>query len=967
MFSVGHNSTMEQDHPHGYIKIRGAKVHNLKNIDVDLPRNQLVVLTGLSGSGKSSLAFDTIYAEGQRRYVESLSTYARQFLDMQEKPDVELIEGLSPAISIEQKTTSKNPRSTVATVTEIYDYLRLLYARTGKVYCHQCGQPIVSRSPSQIVDAILQMEEGTRISILSPLVRERKGEYKKELQDLQKEGFVRVRVDGVVRELEEEISLDKQKKHSIDIVVDRITVRKDARARISDSVELAVKKAKGLVTIVIHTQEGGKGKDTEELHSTHFACTDCGISYPELEPRMFSFNAPQGACPSCTGLGEIHSFDVDKVIPDPSLSIKDGAIKPWGGVWEGWHMKMLETVAKAYKFKLTVAWKEMTKETQKIVLYGADKELNMRWDSKSSGNTYQFNKKFEGVMPNLARRLKETQSDGVRAELEKYMVQKPCEACNGARLKKEARHVKVGDLGLHEYVKLSIGDADLVLEHLKFGKRDEPIAEPLLKEIRARLGFLLSVGLGYLTLDRSAGTLSGGEAQRIRLASQIGSGLVGVLYVLDEPSIGLHQRDNDRLLGTLRRLRDLGNTVIVVEHDEDTIMASDHVVDLGPGAGIRGGHIVSQGTPASIMKDPKSLTGAYLARRERIEPKTEVRKGSGKHLFLKGASGNNLKKVDVEIPLGMMVAVTGVSGSGKSSLILDTLLRAVQRHMELEADDPLRYSSIKGLEHVDKVVEIDQSPIGRTPRSNPVTYTGVFDEIRKLFAMTPDAQRRGYDQGRFSFNVSGGRCESCQGDGVLKIDMNFLADVYVTCEVCGGARYNADTLSVLFKGKNIAEVLKMTVAEALEFFGAIPQIARKIKTLDDVGLSYIQLGQSATTLSGGEAQRIKLSKELSKRSTGNTLYVLDEPTTGLHIHDVKQLLEVLHRLVDQGNSVLVIEHNLDVIKTADWVIDMGPEGGDGGGLLIAKGTPMDMAKHHTENSFTAEYLKQVLKRDGVLK
>ncbi len=948
-----------------HIRVKGAKVHNLKNVDVTLPRNQLVVLTGLSGSGKSSLAFDTIYAEGQRRYVESLSSYARQFLQMQDKPDVELIEGLSPAISIEQKTTSKNPRSTVATVTEIYDYLRLLYARIGKVFCYSCSKPIVSRSATQIIDDIMGLGDGARISVLSPIVRARKGEYKKELKELQKEGFARVRVNGDIRMLDEDIVLDKQKKHSIDVVVDRVVIKDDARARLADAVELAVKKSTGLVGIVHHTEKG----DKEELHSTNFACIDCGISYPELEPRMFSFNAPQGACPACTGLGEIQKFDEALIVPDPSLSIDDGAIKPWSGPWASYYLQMLQAIAKEMKFKLSTPWKSLAKDARDVVLNGTDKEISFKLESESSGNEYSFKKTFEGVVPNLERRFKETTSDGVRFELERYTAKQHCTACDGARLRKEARFVKVGGVPLNELVGLSIAACKAHFEGLKLDPRDTQIAAAVFKEILARLDFLMAVGLQYLTLDRSTGTLSGGEAQRIRLASQIGSALVGVLYVLDEPSIGLHQRDNEKLLKTLQHLRDLGNTVLVVEHDEETILAADHVVDMGPGAGLLGGSVVAQGTPAAIMACKSSLTGQYLSRVKRIEVPAERRAGKGKDLVLKGARGNNLgggvgKKagVDLSVPLGKLVCVTGVSGSGKSTLVNDTLQRALSMALYDTRERALPFDRIENIGLVDKVVDIDQTPIGRTPRSNPVTYTGIFDDIRKMFSATQDAQVRGYGPGRFSFNVSGGRCENCEGDGVIKIEMNFLPDVYVTCEVCRGKRYNPETLGVLYKGKTISDVLSMSVDEAYDFFKAVPAIARKLQTLRDVGLGYITLGQSATTLSGGEAQRIKLSKELGRRATGQTLYILDEPTTGLHFHDVAQLLGVLHRFADQGNTVLVIEHNLDVIKTADWIIDMGPEGGSGGGFIVVEGTPEDVAAHET--SHTGRFLRQLFERDG---
>ena len=946
-----------------HIRVKGAKVHNLKNIDITLPRNKLVVLTGLSGSGKSSLAFDTIYAEGQRRYLESLSSYARQFLQMPDKPDVELIEGLSPAISIEQKTTSKNPRSTVATVTEIYDYLRLLYARIGKVFCWSCGKPIVSRSATQIVDELMNLPEGTKLSVLSPIVRARKGEYKNELKELMKDGFSRVRIDGTVDMLDELANkdwgkLDKQKKHTIEVVVDRVVIKDDARARLADAVELAVKKADGLVGIIRHEKDG----DVEELHSTNFACVECGISYPELEPRMFSFNAPQGACQACSGLGEIQKFDEALLIPDATLSLDDGAVKPWAGPWQSYYTQMLAAVAKDLKFKLPTPWKTLTKGVRDIILHGTDKEYAFKLAAETSGNEYTFKKTFEGVIPNLERRFKETSSDGVRSELERYTSKRHCDQCDGARLRKEARFVRVGDISLNQLVGRSIADARHHFATLKLDNRDGQIAAAILKEILARLDFLVAVGLQYLTLDRSTGTLSGGEAQRIRLASQIGSALVGVLYVLDEPSIGLHQRDNEKLLKTLQHLRDLGNTVLVVEHDEDTILAADHLVDMGPGAGHKGGMVVAQGTPADVMNHPSSITGQYLSRKRFIEIPPERRAGQGKSLVLKGARGNNLHGVDLNLPLGKLVCITGVSGSGKSTLINDTLQRALAKAFFDTREQPLPFDKIIGLENVDKVVDIDQTPIGRTPRSNPVTYSGVFDDIRKLFSSTQDAQVRGYGPGRFSFNVAGGRCEHCEGDGVIKIEMNFLPDVYVVCEVCRGTRYNPETLAILYRGKSISDVLNMEVDEAGDFFKAVPAINRKLQTLRDVGLGYIRLGQSATTLSGGEAQRIKLSKELSRRATGQTLYILDEPTTGLHFHDVHQLLGVLHRFADQGNTVLVIEHNLDVIKTADWVIDMGPEGGTGGGFIVVEGTPEQVAAHPT--SHTGRFLRALFERDG---
>jgi excinuclease ABC subunit A len=841
--------------------------------------------------------------------------------------------------------------------------LRLLYARVGKVFCYSCGKPIVSRSATQIVDDLMALGEGTKLSILSPIVRARKGEYKKELKELMKDGFSRVRIDGEVLMLEDLAQkdwggLDKQKKHSIDVVVDRVVIKADARARVADAVELAIKKADGLVCVIRHEKAG----DVEDLHSTNFACVDCGISYPELEPRMFSFNAPQGACPACSGLGEIQKFTESLLIPDPSLSLDDGCVKPWSGPWQSYYIQMLAAVAKDLKFKLSTPWKTLPKAVRDIVLHGTDKEYSFKLAAESSGNEYNFKKTFEGVIPNLERRFKETTSEGVRFELERYTEKTHCGECDGARLRKEARFVKVGGIPLNELVGRSIADARDHFAGLDLDPRDTKISAAILKEILARLDFLIAVGLQYLTLDRSTGSLSGGEAQRIRLASQIGSALVGVLYVLDEPSIGLHQRDNEKLLKTLQHLRDLGNTVLVVEHDEDTILAADHVLDMGPGAGHKGGEIVAQGTPADIMNHPRSLTGDYLSRKRFIAIPPERRLGQGKSLTLSGARGNNLHDVDLSIPLGKLVCITGVSGSGKSTLINDTLQRALSMALYDTRERPLAYNTIAGLENVDKVVDIDQTPIGRTPRSNPVTYTGVFDDIRKLFAATQDAQVRGYGPGRFSFNVAGGRCEHCEGDGVIKIEMNFLPDVYVVCEICRGARYSPETLSIHYRGKSISEILNMEVDDALDFFKAVPAINRKLQTLHDVGLGYIKLGQSATTLSGGEAQRIKLSKELSRRATGQTLYILDEPTTGLHFHDVHQLLGVLHRFADQGNTVLVIEHNLDVIKTADWVIDMGPEGGSGGGHVVVQGTPEQVAAHPT--SHTGRFLRALFERDG---
>ena len=941
------------------IRVKGARVHNLKSVDVEIPRNQLVVLTGLSGSGKSSLAFDTIYAEGQRRYVESLSSYARQFLQMQDKPDVDLIEGLSPAISIEQKTTSKNPRSTVATVTEIYDYLRLLYARAGQVYCYGCGEKIDGRSASQIVDAIMSAEEGMRLAILSPIVRERKGEYRKLFETLLSDGFVRARVDGEERMLDEDIEIDRRRKHTIELFIDRIVIKKEARARVADAVELALKKSDGLVRVVWLPKDKPQ---SEELLSNKHACIDCDISYPELEPRMFSFNAPQGACPDCSGLGKIQYVDEKLVVSDDTLSLGEGAITPWRGVWSGYYMQMIETVADELGISFTKPWKKLSKKHRETILHGSDEEFYFEFESANEDMVHQYKRTYEGVIPNLERRYKETASDKVRWDIEKYMSSSLCRTCDGARLRREACFVRVGKQNIHELVQQSIADALSAIRSLKLNKRDAKIAKPILTEIDNRLAFLESVGLSYLTLDRSAGTLSGGEAQRIRLASQIGSALVGVLYVLDEPSIGLHQRDNERLLKTLKHLRDLGNSVVVVEHDEDTIVSADHVIDIGPGAGHKGGEIVCQGTALEIQKNKASLTGDYLARRKKIDIPEERRMGHGVELTIRGATGNNLKDTSVSIPLGRLVCVTGVSGSGKSSFVLDTMHKALDQALYGARARPLNFEAIEGLEHIDKVVEINQSPIGRTPRSNPVTYTGVFDDIRKLFAQVQESQVRGYGPGRFSFNVKGGRCETCQGDGVIKIEMNFLPDVFVTCEECKGKRYNHETLQITYREKTIADVLAMSVDQARSFFAAIPSIHRKLKTLEEVGLGYIHLGQSATTLSGGEAQRVKLSRELSKRATGKTMYILDEPTTGLHFHDVKQLLTVLHRFADQGNTVVVIEHNLDVIKTADWIVDMGPEGGAFGGELVVAGTPEVVAAHPT--SHTGRFLSELFKKEG---
>jgi len=935
------------------IVIRGAREHNLKNIDVVIPRDQLVVITGLSGSGKSSLAFDTLYAEGQRRYVESLSAYARQFLEQQGKPDVDSIEGLSPAISIEQKTTSKNPRSTVGTVTEIHDYLRLLYARVGKPYCYSCGKAIEAQTASQIIERVMALPEDTRISILAPVIRDRKGEYRKELEKFRRDGFVRARIDGEIHELADDIKLDKQKKHSIDVFVDRVQIKPAIRQRVADAVELALKLAEGLGRIEVHNGESF-------LVSEQHACMDCGISYPEITPRMFSFNNPAGACPSCTGLGETMLFDERLIIPDHSLSLEEGAVEPWKGMWADYHQQMLEGVAKHFKFKLDAPWNKLPKDAKDIVLNGSGgREIKFKMEGSST--SYQFTRDFEGVLPNLNRRYKETQSEGVREELHKYMERSPCKACKGTRLRPESLHVKIQEKSIHELSKLSIVEAFDFFKNLKLNARDEAIAKMVMKEILDRLGFLNAVGLDYISLDRASGTLSGGEGQRIRLATQIGSALVGVMYVLDEPSIGLHQRDNERLLGMLRRLRDLGNTVIVVEHDADTMEAADYLIDMGPGAGVQGGRVVAEGTPQEVMKNPASLTGQYLSLKKRIEVPRTRRMGNGGALVVKGASGNNLKNVTVEFPLGKFVVVTGVSGSGKSTLTIDTLYTALAHKFYGAHERPAPHKAIEGLEQVDKIIDIDQTPIGRTPRSNPATYSGLFGDIRDLFAELPDSKVRGYKPGRFSFNVKGGRCESCEGDGVLKIEMNFLPDVYVTCEQCAGKRYNPETLEVKYRGKSIADVLDMTVFEGREFFVNIPALRRKLEMLEEVGLGYVHLGQSATTLSGGEAQRIKLAKELQKRPTGKTVYILDEPTTGLHFEDVARLLNVLHRFADSGNTVIVIEHNLDVIKTADWIIDMGPEGGARGGNVLAVGTPEQVAK--VSASYTGHFLKKSLEDD----
>lgn len=945
------------------IEVRGAREHNLKSIDVDIPRDKLVVITGLSGSGKSSLAFDTIYAEGQRRYVESLSAYARQFLDMMQKPDVDHIAGLSPAISIEQKTTSKNPRSTVGTVTEIYDYMRLLFARVGTPYSPATGKPIEAQQVQDMVDRVMAMEEGTRAYLLAPIIRDRKGEYRKEFLELRKQGFQRVKVDGEFYELDEPPTLDKKFRHDIDVVVDRIVVREGLETRLADSLRTALDLADGIAILETAPSEGDPERTT---FSEKFACPVSGFTIPEIEPRLFSFNAPFGACPECDGLGVELFFDERLVVPDQNLKIADGALAPWRKGKSPYFLQTIEAIAKHYKFKQSTKWKDLPEKVQQVFLYGSgEEEIAFRYDE--GGRVYQVTRTFEGVIPNMERRYRETDSNWIREEFERYQNNRSCGSCGGYRLRDEALAVKLGPsddaeklLHVGQVVEMSIREAfdwcETVPEHLTAQKNE--IARAILKEIRERLGFLNNVGLEYLTLSRNAGTLSGGESQRIRLASQIGSGLTGVLYVLDEPSIGLHQRDNDRLLLTLKNLRDQGNTVIVVEHDEEAIREADYVFDIGPGAGVHGGEVVAHGTPRKIAATKKSITGQYLTGVREITVPAERRGGNKKKLQVVGATGNNLRNVTVDYPLGKFVCVTGVSGGGKSTLTIETLFKTASMRLNGARQTPAPCETIKGLEHLDKVIDIDQRPIGRTPRSNPATYTGAFTPIRDWFAGLPEAKARGYKPGRFSFNVKGGRCEACQGDGVIKIEMHFLPDVYVECETCKGARYNRETLEIKFKGKSIADVLDMTVEDAQEFFSAVPSIREKMDALMRVGLGYIKVGQQATTLSGGEAQRVKLSKELSKRSTGRTLYILDEPTTGLHFEDVRKLLEVLHELVDQGNSVIVIEHNLDVVKTADHIIDIGPEGGDGGGQIVATGTPEEVAE--VVESYTGKYLKPML-------
>lgn len=960
---------------HKYLSIRGAREHNLKNVDLDLPRDSLIVMTGLSGSGKSSLAFDTIYAEGQRRYVESLSAYARQFLEMMQKPDVDQIDGLSPAISIEQKTTSKNPRSTVGTVTEIYDYMRLLFARVGIPYSPATGLPIESQTVSQMVDRVLAVEEGTRLFLLAPIVRGRKGEYRKELLELQKKGFQRVKVDGVFYEIADVPALDKKYKHDIDVVVDRIVVRGDLATRLADSIETALKLAEGLAVAEFadrpldasQTGEDSVNKSKNETHerilfSEKFACPVSGFTIPEIEPRLFSFNNPFGACPTCDGLGSQRAIDASLIVPDENVSLRDGAVSPWAKSTSPYYAQTLEALGKAYGFKLGDKFKDLTEEAKEAVLRGTgEREVTFQYDDGL--RSYKTTKTFEGVIPNLERRWKETESAWMREEIERFMSATPCPVCKGYRLKPEALAVKIAGKHIGEVTEQSIRNADKWFTDLpvQLNDKQNEIAVRVLKEIRDRLRFLNDVGLDYLTLSRNSGTLSGGESQRIRLASQIGSGLTGVLYVLDEPSIGLHQRDNARLLDTLKHLRDIGNTVIVVEHDEDAILHADYVVDMGPAAGIHGGEIIAQGTPQQVMANPNSITGKYLSGAlEVATPGIRREPKKGRRLKIVGARGNNLKNVTAEIPLGTFTAVTGVSGGGKSTFLIETLFKAASRRIMGSREHPADHDRIEGLEFLDKVIDIDQSPIGRTPRSNPATYTGAFTPIRDWFAGLPEAKARGYQPGRFSFNVKGGRCEACQGDGVIKIEMHFLPDVYVTCDVCHGKRYNRETLDVVFKGKSIADVLDMTVEEGVDFFAAVPGVRDKLDTLKQVGLGYIHIGQQATTLSGGEAQRIKLAKELSRKATGKTLYILDEPTTGLHFHDVAKLLEVLHELVDQGNTVVVIEHNLEVIKTADWVLDLGPEGGDGGGELVAQGTPEAIVRE--KRSYTGQFLKELLER-----
>ncbi|EJD81426.1 excinuclease ABC subunit UvrA [Staphylococcus epidermidis] len=938
------------------IVVKGARAHNLKGVDIELPKNKLIVMTGLSGSGKSSLAFDTIYAEGQRRYVESLSAYARQFLGQMDKPDVDTIEGLSPAISIDQKTTSKNPRSTVATVTEIYDYIRLLYARVGKPYCPYHGIEIESQTVQQMVDRILELEERTKIQLLAPVISHRKGSHEKLIEDIGKKGYVRLRVDDEIVDVNEVPQLDKNKNHTIEVVVDRLVVKDGIETRLADSIETALELAEGNLTVDVINGE-------ELKFSENHACPICGFSIGELEPRMFSFNSPFGACPTCDGLGQKLKVDLDLVIPDKNKTLNEGAIEPWEPTSSDFYPTLLKRVCEVYKINMDKPYKKLTDRQKNILMNGSgEKEIEFTFTQRNGG-TRKRKMVFEGVVPNIDRRYHESPSEYTREMMSKYMTELPCETCHGKRLSKEALSVYVGDYNIGEVVEYSIKNALYYFENLKLSDQDKSIADQILKEIISRLSFLNNVGLEYLTLDRSSGTLSGGEAQRIRLATQIGSRLTGVLYVLDEPSIGLHQRDNDRLINTLKEMRDLGNTLIVVEHDDDTMRAADYLVDVGPGAGNHGGEVVSSGTPNKVMKDKKSLTGQYLSGKKRIEVPEYRREITDRKIQIKGAKSNNLKNVNVDFPLSVLTVVTGVSGSGKSSLVNEILYKALAQKINKSKVKPGNFDEIKGIDQLDKIIDIDQSPIGRTPRSNPATYTGVFDDIRDVFAQTNEAKIRGYQKGRFSFNVKGGRCEACKGDGIIKIEMHFLPDVYVPCEVCDGKRYNRETLEVTYKGKNIADVLEMTVEEATHFFENIPKIKRKLQTLVDVGLGYITLGQQATTLSGGEAQRVKLASELHKRSTGRSIYILDEPTTGLHVDDISRLLKVLNRIVENGDTVVIIEHNLDVIKTADHIIDLGPEGGEGGGTIIATGTPEEIAQNKA--SYTGQYLKPVLERDRV--
>ncbi len=937
----------------GTIRIQGARQHNLKNLSLELPRDRFIVITGLSGSGKSSLAFDTLYAEGQRRYVESLSAYARQFLEQMEKPDVDAIEGLSPAIAIEQRGLGRNPRSTVGTVTEIYDFLRLLYARVGDPHCFQCGKPIGAQTIPEVVDRIRELPEGGRIQVLAPIARGRKGEFRRELQELRRAGFVRVRVDGEVHDLEEELTLAKNQPHTIEVVVDRLVLKSGVERRLADSLEVAFRYGEEFCRVVV-----GDGADSiETVFSQRFACPDCGVSYPELSPRLFSFNSPYGACPSCGGLGAHSYFDPDLIVPDERLTLRQGAIAPWGRKASPYHLTLLASLGRALGFDLDTPFGEIRAEVRKAILFGTGNR-DVTFEHDRDGRSFTFTRPFEGVVALLEKRRREAKPENDEEDFASYLTARPCPVCKGSRLRPEAEHVTVGGRSIVETTRLSVGEARGFFAELALAAQKREIARRLLDEIGARLGFLLEVGLDYLTLDRPAATLSGGEGQRLRLATQIGSSLVGVLYILDEPSIGLHPRDNARLLGILRRLRDLGNTVLVVEHDRDTILAADHIVDMGPGAGERGGRIVAEGTPAAVMSAPSSLTGQYLSQQRQIRLPSDRRRGNGWALRLLGARANNLRGVSVEIPLGTITCVTGVSGSGKSSLIVDTLYPAIARKLHQAKARAGEHDALEGWQFLDKVVDVDQSPIGRTPRSNPATYTGLFTVVRELFAETPDARVRGYGPGRFSFNVKGGRCEACRGDGLLRIEMHFLPDVFVVCDQCGGKRYNRDALEIHYKGRTIAEVLDLTITEALEFFSAIPAAATRLGVLQDVGLGYLRLGQPATTLSGGEAQRIKLARELARRSTGRTLYILDEPTTGLHFADIESLLGVLSRLVDAGNTVLVIEHNLDVIKTADHVIDLGPEGGARGGEIVAVGTPEQIAAN--ERSYTGQFLRNVL-------